>query len=471
MKRQGAWRELAVAGGIGRFLLVCLGVWLHAADSLATATVVPALVSEIRDTAYVAWTISLYQIGAVVAGSATARLSQRTGIGNVLAGAATIYGAGCLTAALAPTMAIVLTGRLIQGVGGGMLPSLSYVAIQQWFAAALWGRLFGIVAVIWSAGSLLGPLIGGVFVHLGAWRLTFWSFALQAGLLAGMAAIVMPSRPAGANKVEQWNFFPLLVLSAASYAIAAAGAANDRDISIVEGASGVGLLWLAAWLDKRSPHRLLPEDTLSWRRPVGLGLVTVFALAAATTGFWAHGPLILQAMFGTDPLVSGYILAGEALAWTAGTMALAGIKPEAGRVAIRAGAILVFIGAAGFALAVPLGYFAGIISCALLQGLGFGVSWPSIVHLIVQNAREHEKMLAAAAPATVQTIAYSLGAAATGIAANAVGLAEGITASSARIAGFWVFAAFIPVLSLGLLSAWRFTREEGLIVAASRRSS
>ena len=37
----------------------------------------------------------------------------------------------------------------------------------------LWGRLFAVVALIWGGGALLGPLIGGVFAHLGAWRLAF----------------------------------------------------------------------------------------------------------------------------------------------------------------------------------------------------------------------------------------------------------------------------------------------------------
>src|SRR5204862_3024111 len=54
---------------------------------------------------------------------------------------------------------LITACRLIQGMGGGMLLSLSYVAIEAWFAPELWGRLFAIDATIWGAGSLLGPLI------------------------------------------------------------------------------------------------------------------------------------------------------------------------------------------------------------------------------------------------------------------------------------------------------------------------
>ena len=52
----GAWRDLRVSGLLGRFVLLCLGVLLHAADTLVTATTVPAIVEELGGVAYVGWT-------------------------------------------------------------------------------------------------------------------------------------------------------------------------------------------------------------------------------------------------------------------------------------------------------------------------------------------------------------------------------------------------------------------------------
>jgi hypothetical protein len=59
---------------------------------------------------------------------------------------------------------------------------------------------------------------------------------------------------------------------------------------------------------------------------------------------------------------------------------------------------------------------------------------------------------------TVQRIGYAVGTAAVGIAANAAGLANGAAAPAVKAAGFWVFAAFVPVLAIGVASAWAFTR-------------
>ncbi|MDA8051240.1 MAG: hypothetical protein M0002_14770 [Rhodospirillales bacterium] len=59
----------------------------------------------------------------------------------------------------------------------------------------------------------------------------------------------------------------------------------------------------------------------------------------------------------------------------------------------------------------------------------------------------------------MQRIGYALGSSASGIAANAVGLGEGIGRATAEAAGFWVFASFVPVLAVGAAAAWQLTRQ------------
>lgn len=59
----------------------------------------------------------------------------------------------------------------------------------------------------------------------------------------------------------------------------------------------------------------------------------------------------------------------------------------------------------------------------------------------------------------MQRIGYAVGAAASGIVANRSGLTDGISLDAARSAGFWVFAAFVPVPTVDMVAAWRFTAE------------
>ena len=83
-----SWFEFLGAGYAAPLILVSLGVWLHAADSLVVATMLPAIVAEIGGAAFVSWTVSIYEIGSIVAGAASALLTLRLGLRGPMAAAA-----------------------------------------------------------------------------------------------------------------------------------------------------------------------------------------------------------------------------------------------------------------------------------------------------------------------------------------------------------------------------------------------
>jgi MFS family permease len=368
-----------------------------------------------------------------------------------------VYAMGCAVAAMASHMPTVVIGRLIQGLGGGLLMSLCYFAMHEWFPEELWNRLFAIEAIIWAAGSLLGPLIGGFFVNFSfGWRGAFWFFALQ-GVALLIVSLWLPSDAPREGAPAHWPFVPLVFLSAGTLMIAHAGIAAGPATATIECVAGVVLLYIAARFDRRSTNRLLPVELLNYRHPVGAGLLMVLALSMSTTGFWLYGPLILKILFGTNPVIVGYILAAEGLAWSLATLVASRVDGLSESRMIRIGAAVISIGAAGFSIAVPTGAMSGIVACALLQGLGYGLCWPAIVHRLVRFSAPSERSLASASQTTVQRIGYAVGTAAVGIAANLSGLSEGVSTTAAKAAGFWVFAAFIPLLGLAVLSAWQFT--------------
>ena len=441
-----------------RFILVCAGVWLYSVDVLVTATIAPSMVAEIGGIPYINWTLSLYEVGAIIAGAAAAALCGRFGIKRVLIAATLLYCLGCMLAAIAMNMPMLLAGRTVQGLGGGMLLSLCYVATYEWFPQSMWKRLFGIVAIIWGAGSLLGPLIGGVFAHHDRWRGCFWFFAVQAVVLWLMAARWLPADAAVKREAMSLPVLPLIVLSAATLVVGQAGILATPTMAIGGCVLGVALLYIAARLDRRAAVRLLPVQLLDFSHPLGAGLLMVFSMSLATAGFWTYGPLLLNVLFETDPLISGYILAAEALAWSLATVAVGKLPASAEVNLIRIGVCIAAAGATGFAVAVPSGSLAGIVACAIMQGAGFGLCWPSIAVRTVRFADDAEQALASAAPSTVQRIGYAVGTAAAGIAANLSGLVDGVSVAAAKVASFWVFAGFVPVLAVSLLSVWVFTR-------------
>jgi MFS family permease len=330
-----SWRELAATGQLAKFTLLCLGVWLHAADSLLAATVMPAAVSEIGGVVFINWALALYQLGSILAAAATGSVTARIGLRSGLMMAAALYALGCVASAIAPEIAMMLVGRLLQGLGGGGMMALVYVALHEIFPERFWPRLMVIVSTIWGCSALCGPLVGGLFAEAGLWRWAFWAFAGQAAILI-VAAVFLPSRrTAGAGGWAPW---PLLLLVLGTIGIAAAGATVGTGWPVLLGAGGLGLLYAFARLDRRQAHRMLPVEALDLRHPVGAGLLMVLALSAATTPFGTYGPLLLGVSFGIGPLAAGYLVAVEAIAWTLASIVTASAAAQTEGRLIRYGA-------------------------------------------------------------------------------------------------------------------------------------
>ncbi len=182
--RPVAWREIVSSEHRGALVLVCAGVWLHAADALVVATMMPSIVAQIGGTHLIHWSVALYEIGSIVVAAAGGLLAVRFGIHVPMAIAAAMFALGCLLSAAAPEMWLLLVGRLIQGMGGGGLFALSFVAVNRLFPRRLMARVLGGVSTLWATSALLGPLIGGLFVEFANWRLGFVFFAAQALIIS-----------------------------------------------------------------------------------------------------------------------------------------------------------------------------------------------------------------------------------------------------------------------------------------------
>jgi MFS family permease len=440
--------------------VLCLGVWLHAADSLLAATVMPSAVAEIGGLAFIYWTVALYQLGSIVAGALTGILTLRLGLRTAMILAALVYAAGCAISALAPNIGAMLLGRLLQGWGGGWMVALSHVGMTQLFPPERWPHLLAVISGVWGVSALLGPLIGGAFATAGLWRGGFWAFAGQALALAAIMPLLIGRRTETSLGAEQVPWRRVLVLSAGVLAVLAAGVQAAPLPAALLVAAGLALLGLALALEHRR-NQLFPPHPLDLRRPWGRGLAMILALSIATVSFGVYGPLLMEMLFGVTPLVAGFMLAAESVAWTLAAIVFAGAGPRLEPMLIFGGALTITAGIAGFAWTMPQGPVVALLPSAVLLGGGFGMAWAFVMRRVVESVPTGERERAASSLPTMQLLGYALGAAASGIVANLVGL----TANAPRVvierAGFWVFAAFLPLAVLGCAAAWRLTRAPG----------
>src|SRR5579859_2806814 len=115
------WADLLADGRLPRFALICLGVWLNAADSLVTATIMPSVGAQLGGYAYFSWATAGFLVGAILAGASAGRVSEIFGLRGATAAAGALMAAGCVMSALAPDVGTFLVGRLIQGLGSGWI--------------------------------------------------------------------------------------------------------------------------------------------------------------------------------------------------------------------------------------------------------------------------------------------------------------------------------------------------------------
>lgn len=453
------WREILSRRHGASLAIVGLGVWLHAADGLLVATMLPAIVDQIGGIHLMPWTIALYEMGSITAGAASGLLARRHGLRRPMAAAALLFASGCLVSALAPSMWVLLLGRVMQGLGGGGLVALSFVAVGWLFPPRLMARVMAIVSTVWGVSAFMGPLIGGLFVEHATWRLGFLAFTLQAVLLAGW--LWTRAEPEGGVREDaRGRRFPairLLWLSLGVIAIAYAGITIGPLHTPAFVLAGIACLVLFLRLDARAgAGRLLPRSPIGLATPVGAALTMILAFAAATIAIGVYVPFLLTHLHGVSPLVAGYVIALESIAWSIAAATFSGSHERHDGRLIGRGLLLVTASILGLAWSVAFGPIWLVAASAALQGLGFGMAWTFILRRAVAVAAVGEKALVAAAIPTTQRLGYALGAAYVGIVANAAGL-DGGPAALARTAVL-VFLACLPLAAIGLVAAARFVR-------------
>ncbi|QIL81531.1 MFS transporter [Diaphorobacter sp. HDW4A] len=124
--------------------------------------------------------------------------------------------------------------------------------------------------------------------------------------------------------------------------------------------------------------------------------------------------------------------------------------------ASQLGPLLCSAGLALLAFAMPLKSTIAmpiIVVALACVGLGVGAAWPHLLNAVLHRAPPDEANAASAAISTVQLYGMAVGAALTGLLANALGVSATTETLVISHAAFWLFAAFavFPILALSII--------------------
>ncbi|CAN7580650.1 MFS transporter [Phenylobacterium sp. LjRoot225] len=450
------WGDLLAEGRLPKFALICLGVWLNAADALVTATIMPSVGLDLGGYGYFSWSVAGFLVGAILAGASAGRISELFGLraATVLSGLLTA--AGCVMSAAAPDIFTFLAGRLVQGLGTGWISGFSMVAIALLFPERHLARVFATVSGVWGVATLLGPLVGGLYATGHDWRGVFWLFAVQSAAFSAAALWLLrgaQSRREGAG--IPW--LQLAVLTLGVGAIAFADLAGDAAVSLGLVAAGLVVLVLVLRIDARARVRLLPREAAKLGAVVGAGYASMFLMTAASMGFAIYGPPILQTLRGYSPLWAGYVVAVESLAWTVAAFLVADVSQRWDAIWVRAGAACLIASVIVLPWALADQPLAWVLIGASLLGAAFGLSWSSMSMRVMAALPDEDRAIGTSAITAVRQTGAAAGAALAGAAANLVGFSHGVSAETARAASVSVFLIAIPLALAGAWTAFRLT--------------
>jgi MFS family permease len=437
-------------------VMLNVGIGLHALDVFIISTVMPRVVKELGGAEYYTWATMLYMVASIVGTAAGNPLRQMLGSRAGYAAAALLFAAGSAACALAPSMALLLAARVVQGLGGGTMIALSMSLVSELFPPHLRKRVLALVSASWGVASLLGPGIGGMFASAGWWRGAFW-INVPIVLLFLLACLRLPKKRASGTAIR----FPYLQLALLTAGVVAVAMASQ----VAHLWAQVGLLAAAALavtftirLDQASANRMFPSHPLSLARPIGTAN-WVMALSSVThTVIAAYLPLSMQILHGASDEAAGYAVTALALSWTIASMMTSHIHGQMAMRSIVIGQGLCLVGLSGMALAITDLPFSVIVALNVVVGAGLGSSNLHLVEASMRHAPPGEQTTTAGAIPTIRSLGIAFGSAGAGVIANEAGLTDALAYGDVARATQWVLGIGVLAPLFAMICAMRFVR-------------
>ncbi|MBE3074832.1 MAG: MFS transporter [Actinobacteria bacterium] len=375
-------------------------VTIIAFEAMAISTAMPSVAKDLDAVRSYGLAFSLLLtaelLGIVLAGV----WSDRQGpLPSLFAGQA-LLAAGSAVAGLAQTFPMLLVGRLIAGLGSGLIVVALYVVIGRAYPDSLRPKVFSWVSAAWVLPSLIGPPISGWLASTWSWR---WVFLIVLVPIAVTFVVVLSQRDritdgavhpdaeigAGVGRVSHRQM-AILGFAVAVSAGAMQWGADQLSTShllpvavAVLGFVGVGLI----------APRLLPAGTLRMARGLPAVMNSRFLLTGSFNGAVTFIPLMLVNERHLDLTTAGFMLTVGALGWSFGSFVQGhhALHNRRSELVVTGGASL----AVGILLLAAIAqfdwhyYLVGLATTLSGLGMGLAMSSTSVLALALSAVRDH----------------------------------------------------------------------------------
>ncbi|WP_029429503.1 DHA2 family efflux MFS transporter permease subunit [Blastococcus sp. URHD0036] len=419
----GAGLRYGQASGRWVLLATVLGSGMAFIDGTVVTIALPQMAADLGDSpAGLQWVANGYTLPLAAFILLGGSLGDRFGRRRVFMVGVTVFAVASLLCSLATSIGLLVAARALQGVGGALLTPGSLSIIQASFAPSDRGRAIGAWSGLAGVAGAIGPLLGGVLVEAGSWRLVFLiNVPVAAAVLWVTARHVPESADPDAPRGIDVPGAVLcgIGLGGLTYGLTAWSGSGGGD-PLVVGTLLLGVVALGVFLgvERRSRHPLLPLGIFASRIFRTVNLVT-FAVYAALGGVFFLVVVQLQVVSGFTPLAAGLALLPLTL-----LMLL---------LSARAGALATLVGPR---LPMTVGPLACAVALVLASRIGPGASY-------VADVLPAVTLLGLGLSLTVAPLtSTALGA----VEVRHAGAASGVNNAVARTAGL-LAVALLPLLS------------------------
>ena len=293
------------------FPSIMLPMFLAALDQTIVATALPAIAGALGDVERVSWIVVSFLLAQTIAAPIYGRLGDALGRKRMLYVALGVLMAASTLCAMAPNLLTLVFARVLQGLGGGGLMTLSQALIGEAVPPRERGRYQGYLATTFVSASAFGPVVGGFLAQHFGWQSVFL-INIPLGLLAMLLAVRLKSSYQGGGRFtfDVWGtlFFTLTVVAG----IVAMEQAMKFDLHnlpqiLLLAAVAVASLFMLIRQERRAPMPLLPiallRQSAIWRTDL-----MALCLGGAIVSMITFLPMFLQVARGVSVGDTGWLM-------------------------------------------------------------------------------------------------------------------------------------------------------------------
>jgi EmrB/QacA subfamily drug resistance transporter len=413
----------ATSDKLDRGVLVIAGVVvLGAIMSILDITVVSVALQTFQrefdaTAAQVAWTMTGYTLALAAVIPLTGWAADRFGTKRLYLIAIVLFALGSALCALATSLPMLVTFRVLQGLGGGMLMPLGMTILTRAAGPERIGRVMAVMGIPMLLGPIFGPILGGLLIDVASWH---WIFLINVPI--GVVAIVYAAKALPKDDVQPSETFDWLgmVLLSPGLALFLFGISTIPETGTFFATKVVvpvviGTLLIVAFvpwaLNRRNIHPLI-DLRLFQNRNMTIAVIAMSLFAISFFGAGLLFPLYFQQVRGEDALHAGLLLAPQGVGAMI-TMPLAGIladKMGPGKIVI-AGISVTALGLAMFSTLTDTTSYGFLMFALFVMGLGMGGTMMPIMSAALATLREHTIARGSTLMNIVQQVAASIGTA------------------------------------------------------------